>query len=176
VAALAYGAAGIAMGTRFLLTSDSTVPDAVKREYLVRGVNDTVVTSMLDGVPQRVLRTDFAERLISRGWAYRLLTSVQNARTFRRMSGTSWTDLVREGLSMKKSHDLSWLQVLMAANTPMMLRASMVDGRVDLGTLASGQVTGVIDDLPSCEELIQRIMEQAHATLIRLENPPQPAD
>ena len=31
VAALAYGAAGVAMGTRFLLTSDSTVPDAVKQ-------------------------------------------------------------------------------------------------------------------------------------------------
>ena len=34
VAALAYGAAGIAMGTRFLLTSDSTVPAAVKARYL----------------------------------------------------------------------------------------------------------------------------------------------
>ena len=33
-AALSYGAAGVAMGTRFLLTSDSTVPDAVKQRYL----------------------------------------------------------------------------------------------------------------------------------------------
>ena len=46
------------------------------------------------------------------------------------------------------------------SNTPMMLRSSMVEGRVDLGTLASGQVAGVIDDLPSCEELIQRIMAE----------------
>ena len=37
VAALAWGAAGIAMGTRFLLTSDSPVPDAVKRMYLKAG-------------------------------------------------------------------------------------------------------------------------------------------
>jgi len=34
VAALAYGAAGIAMGTRFLLTRDSTVPESVKQYYL----------------------------------------------------------------------------------------------------------------------------------------------
>ena len=45
VAALAYGAAGVAMGTRFLLTQESTVPDAVKRYYLERTVADTVVTA-----------------------------------------------------------------------------------------------------------------------------------
>jgi hypothetical protein len=60
------------------------------------------------------------------------------------------------------------MQVVMAANTPMMLRASMVDGRLDLGTLASGQVAGVIDDLPSCAELVQRIVTEASATLARL--------
>src|SRR5579872_4285349 len=48
VAALAYGGAGIAMGTRFLLTADSPVPDAIKQEYLKRSVTDTVVTSALD--------------------------------------------------------------------------------------------------------------------------------
>ena len=45
VAALAYGAAGIAMGTRFLLTSDSTVPDAVKARYLAATVKDVTVTT-----------------------------------------------------------------------------------------------------------------------------------
>ena len=66
---------------------------------------------------------------------------------------------------MRRQHELSWSQVLMAANTPMMLRASMVDGRIDLGTLASGQVAGVIEDLPSCAELIDRIITQARAVL-----------
>ena len=42
-AALAYGAAGVAMGTRFLLTSDSSVPDSVKQEYLKRGDRKSVV-------------------------------------------------------------------------------------------------------------------------------------
>src|SRR5512142_532209 len=51
VAALAYGAAGIAMGTRFLLTQESTVPDVVKARYLKSGVTDTVVTRAVDGVP-----------------------------------------------------------------------------------------------------------------------------
>src|SRR5205085_12433562 len=56
VAALAYGAQGIAMGTRFLLTRESPVADSVKRRYLEASVLDTVVTTEIDGVPQRVLR------------------------------------------------------------------------------------------------------------------------
>jgi NAD(P)H-dependent flavin oxidoreductase YrpB (nitropropane dioxygenase family) len=47
----------------------------------------------------------------------------------------------------------------------MMLRSSMVDGRIDLGTLASGQVAGLIDDLPSCADLIDRIMHEAEDAL-----------
>jgi NAD(P)H-dependent flavin oxidoreductase YrpB (nitropropane dioxygenase family) len=168
VAALAYGAAGIAMGTRFLLTSDSPVPASVKAEYLKRTVNDTVVTSVLDGVPQRVLRTDLVDQLVSSGPLSRLRRSVAHAIAFQKMSGTPWRDIVREGVTMKRSHELSWTQVIMAANTPMMLRASMVDGRIDLGTLASGQIAGVIDDLPSCADLVQRIIVQAGAVLDRL--------
>lgn len=167
VAALAYGAAGIAMGTRFLLTTDSPVPDNVKQEYLSRTVNDTVVTSVLDGVPQRVLRTELADRLVRGSAITRLSRSIRHAAAFRKMSGTPWSGIVREGLAMRKSHELSWSQVIMAANTPMMLRSSMVDGRTDLGTLASGQVAGVIADLPSCAELIERIITQASEILAR---------
>ena len=171
VAALAYGAAGIAMGTRFLLTSDSPVPLSVKQEYLRRSVTDTIVTSALDGVPQRMLRTPLADSLSRGFWPAQLYRSVRSAGRFRRMAGTSWGALVREGLAMRKGHGLSWSQVLMAANTPMMLRSSMVDGRIDLGTLASGQVAGVIDDLPSCADLITRIVAEAEAVLARLAPP-----
>ena len=167
-AALAYGAAGVAMGTRFLLTSESPVPESVKAEYLKRSVTDTVVTSVLDGVPQRVLRTPLVDRLLSDHAPARLQRSVAHASQFQKMSGTPWREILAEGLAMKRSHGLSWTQVIMAANTPMMLRASMVDGRTDLGTLASGQVAGVIDDLPSCADLVERIIAQATAVLERL--------
>ena len=168
VAALAFGAAGVAMGTRFLLTAESPVPDNVKQEYLTRGVTDTVVTSVLDGVPQRVLRTPLVDDLVAKGAPSRLWRSARAAVEFQRMSGTPWRDIVREGLDMKRTHELGWGQVIMAANTPMMLRSSMVDGRVDLGTLASGQVAGVIDDLPTCAELVERIVAEAEDVLKRL--------
>ena len=62
-AALAYGAAGVGMGTRFLLTADSRVPDAVKQRYLAAGLDDTVVTRKVDGMPHRMLRTDLVEQV-----------------------------------------------------------------------------------------------------------------
>ena len=68
VAALAYGAAGIAMGTRFLLSAESRVPDAVKALYLGTAITGTVVTTKVDGAPQRVVRTDLVDHLESQSW------------------------------------------------------------------------------------------------------------
>ncbi|MCX5499860.1 nitronate monooxygenase [Streptomyces sp. NBC_00053] len=172
VAALAYGAAGIAMGTRFLLTSDSTVPDAVKARYLAAGVKDITVTRAVDGLPHRMLRTEMVAALENAGRVRALAQAVRRAAGFRRISGTSWSRMVRDGLAMKHGKDLSWSQVLLAANTPMLLKASMVDGRTDLGVMASGQVAGLIEDLPSCAELVERVMAEAHealGTVIRAE-------
>ena len=62
---------------------------------------------------------------------------------------------------MKKASDRTWLQIIMAANTPMLLKAGLVEGNTEAGVLASGQVVGMLDDLPSCQELIDRIMAEA---------------
>ena len=51
IAALAYGAEAMGMGTRFLLTSDSNVSNAVKEVYLSTGVDGTIVTTAVDGMP-----------------------------------------------------------------------------------------------------------------------------
>ncbi len=150
VAALAYGADAIAMGTRFLLTSDS------------KGVNDTVVTTQVDGVPHRVLRTELVDRLESgRGRFLALPRAARNALRFRKLTGLSLPTMLREGRSMRASMDLSWSQIVMAANTPMLLRASLVEGHTESGVMASGQVVGIIDDLPSCRDLVDRILAEA---------------
>ena len=168
VAALAYGAAGVAMGTRFLLTKESTVPDSVKQYYLARTVNDTVVTTRIDGVPHRVLRTEFVDELEHSNTVTALPRALRNAVAFKKMSGTSWRGMLREGRAMKQEGDLKWSQVVLAANTPMLLRAGLVEGQLDAGVLSSGQVAGVVDDLPSVAELIARIMSEADEALKRL--------
>lgn len=168
VAALAYGAAGIAMGTRFLLTTDSPVAPAVKDVYLSKTVDDTVLTREVDGVPQRVLRAGTVEKLERTSGVGRLARAVRNAIAFQKLSGTRWSDMIREGLAMKKSRELTWSQVVMAANAPMLYRAALLEGRTDVGVMATGQVVGLIDDLPSCQELIDRIVAEATDILRRL--------
>ncbi|MEV3858740.1 nitronate monooxygenase [Streptomyces sp. NPDC050095] len=168
VAALAYGAAGVAMGTRFLLTSDSTVPDPVKARYLAASVKDVTVTTAVDGLPHRMLRSELVAGLERAGRPAALLRAVRHAAAFRKVSGLGWGQMVRDGLAMKHGKDLTWSQVLLAANTPMMLKSAMVDGNPSGGVMASGQVAGLIDDLPSCQELVDRIMAEAGETLARL--------
>src|SRR5205085_1003192 len=102
VAALAYGAAGVAMGTRFLLSAESRVPDAVKQRYLEAGVTDTVVTKQVDGHPQRVIRTDLVDHLDGAGRITALPRSLANALRFRKLSGRSLGDLAQEGIAMHK--------------------------------------------------------------------------
>ena len=166
------------MGTRFLLTSDSPVADAVKQVYLAAGLDGTVVTTRVDGVPHRVLRTTMVDHL-ERGGAAQARAgsagggpgrSARNAAAFRGLSGLSWREMIRQGRAMRRdgAPKLTWGQVLMAANTPVLLRAAMVDGRADLGLMSSGQVAGLIDDLPSCAELIEAIMTEAGTRLDRL--------
>ncbi|SER82532.1 NAD(P)H-dependent flavin oxidoreductase [Lentzea albida] len=167
-AALAYGAAGIAMGTRFLLTRESTVPDAVKQAYLHRDLNGTVVTTRVDGLPHRVLRSDLVEHLERSGRISGLARAVANAARFRQHTGLTWRAMIREGLAMKHGRDLTWSQVVMAANTPMLLRAGLVEGRTDAGVLASGQVAGLLDDLPTCADLVEGIVKDAEAAIDRL--------
>ena len=170
IAALAYGASGVAMGTRFLLTSDSSVPQTVKDYYLSRGVLDTVVSVQVDGVPHRVLRTELVNQLESgRGKFLALPRAGINALRFRKMTGAKLRDMLREGLMMKKSMDLSYSQMVMAANTPMLLKTSLVDGKTESGVMASGQVVGIIDDLPTVNDLIDSIITQANAVLLDLE-------
>jgi NAD(P)H-dependent flavin oxidoreductase YrpB (nitropropane dioxygenase family) len=172
VAALAYGAAGIAMGTRFLLTRESPVADAVKRLYLTKKVTDTVVTSEIDGVPQRLLNAGQAGRVQATTAPRRLARALRSAVLFHRVTGTSWPDLIREGIAMKRDHDLRWTQVIMAANAPVLYRAVLLEGRTDIGVSASGQVVGLIDDIPSCQELIERIAAEASDVLARLGSQP----
>jgi len=77
--------------------------------------------------------------------------------------------LVREGLAMKRKEGLTWSQVAMAANAPMLTKATMVDGRLETGILPTGQGVGAIDELPTVAELVARIVDEAEQTLTRLE-------
>lgn len=168
VSALAYGASGIAMGTRFLLTSDSAVPMEVKKQYLGTPVTGTIVTTKIDGAPHRVIRTKLVDQMDGASAVTAVPKAIVNASRFRKYTGLSWLQMAREGLAMKKRMDMPWAEVIMAGNTPILTKATLCDGELDAGILPTGQVVGVIDDLPSAAEVVERIIAEAESTLDRL--------
>jgi NAD(P)H-dependent flavin oxidoreductase YrpB (nitropropane dioxygenase family) len=165
VAALSWGASGIAMGTRFLLSQESRVPNAVKQIYLGTPVTGTVVSKTIDGAPQRVIRTALVDQLERASWIRNLPRALANAYAFRQETKTTIVELLKEGRAMKEGNELSWSQVVMAANAPMMTKAALVDGRTDVGVLPTGQVVGTIEELPTVADLIGRIVDEATAVL-----------
>ena len=166
-AALSFGAAGVGMGTRFLLTQDSAVPDAVKALYLSHDLTGTVVTTKVDGMPHRMLRTELVEQIEGSSVLRRFGPTVRRTLEFKRTSDMGWPALLRDGLAMKRTQGRSLAGMTLAANTPMLLKAGLVEGDTTAGVLASGQVVGAIDDLPTCEELISRVVTDAAGQLRR---------
>lgn len=168
VAALAYGAHGVAMGTRFLLSAESHVPVDITDIYMQTPLAGTVVTSSIDGAPQRVIRTAMIEALEKSPGLTRFPKAAANAVRFARTAGVSLPELAKTGLAMRKDQELTWAQVALAANAPMMTKAGMVDGDAEVGILPTGQVVGVIADRPPVAEILERIIDEADAVLSRL--------
>ena len=169
VAALARGAAGVAMGTRFLMTAESPVPQATSERYIKAELKDVIVTTEIDGMPQRVIINELVRGLEGKSPLAKLYFAFGNAMELRKVSGASLTDLLRSGLAMRANEKLSRSQLLMAANAPMLARKAMNDGDPVGGYLPSGTVAGVIDDWPTCAELVARLVAEAEDALARLQ-------
>jgi len=170
IAAMAFGADGIAMGTRFLLTKESPVPEATKQRYLdCKNPAEIIVSQVLDGIQQRMILNRFLGELERAGNLKKLVIALRNGLAFRKFTGASIFGLLKSALAMSKDGDLTPAQAIMSANAPMIIQKAMVDGRPDDGVLPSGQVAGVIDKIVSCEELISGLVAEAEAQLQRLQ-------
>src|SRR5690606_19833293 len=94
--------------------------------------------------------------------------AIRNGLAFTRVTGGSVLAMLINGWKMKQSNGMTFAQTLMAANAPMLIQQAMVNGHPDQGILPSGQIAGVITDLPSCAQLINAIVAEALATLAQL--------
>jgi enoyl-[acyl-carrier protein] reductase II len=127
-AALAMGAEGISMGTRFMLTQECPIPQVVKERYLRATEEETIVSGHVTGVRCRILKNSLAERFLELG--------EQNAPS-------------REFMMLGVGR----------------FRKAFLDGDAEWGSLACGQVIGRIGDIPTCQELIERVVEGAEGML-----------
>ena len=139
----------------------------VSQETVERAVAPPVDDPEIFAVRRDVVATDVVARL-ERSRLLAFPRAALNALRFRRLTSTSLRELLAEGLRMKRSSEMTWSQVAMAANAPMLTRASMVEGRAEVGILPTGQGVGTIAELPTCAELIDRTMVEAIVALDRV--------
>ena len=167
-AALAYGAAGIAMGTRFMMTSDSPVPDATKAAYTSAQVGDIFVTEKIDGIPQRMIRNSSLTRIEQSGGLAKWRRGIAAGVAMKRETGASWATMLKSARAMTAHGGRSIPEAMMAAAAPMLLQKAVVDGDAQNGLMAAGMVAGRLDDLPSCAQLVARIESEALARIAAL--------
>jgi NAD(P)H-dependent flavin oxidoreductase YrpB (nitropropane dioxygenase family) len=167
-AALAFGAVGIAMGTRFLLTQESPVPRISKERYLQTSTDDIVLTTRVDGLPQRMVRTPLVQQIETAGRLAMWLRGLEAGLALKRQTGASWGEMLRAARGMAHGGGLTLAQAMMAAAAPMLIQKALVDGKPDEGVMATGMVAGRITDLPTCRELVERIVAQARERLFAL--------
>ena len=168
-AALAWGADGIAMGTRFLMTEESPVPRETLQRYIdCKNPGAIIVSKAMDGLPQRMIMNELLNELEKASKLRKLLIAMRNGLAFRKHTGATFFSLLKSAIAMSKDDEMTAAQAIMSANAPMIIQKAMVDGQPAQGVLPSGQVAGVIDELLTCEQLISSIAREAEASLARL--------
>lgn len=168
LAALAYGAVGIAMGTRFLLTKESPAPDNAKAAYLKAGTDGIVLTTKIDGMPQRMVRTPLVDRIEASTRIGMWLRALEAGAEMKRQTGASWLQMIRAAKGMTAHGEMPLAQAMLSAAAPMLIQKAIVHGDIEHGAMATGVVGGRITDIPTCQELVDRIMAEARARLAAL--------
>jgi NAD(P)H-dependent flavin oxidoreductase YrpB (nitropropane dioxygenase family) len=167
-AALAFGAAGIAMGTRFLMTQESAPPESIKARYVKAGTDDILVTTKVDGLPQRMIRNAALDRIEHSSGIGIWRRAIESGLAMKKQTGASYSELLKSAKGMTSHGGLSLPQAMMAAAAPMLIQRAVVEGDGENGLMATGLVAGRLSDLPRCAELIGGIVEQARARLAAL--------
>ncbi|MBU6269402.1 MAG: nitronate monooxygenase [Sphingomonadales bacterium] len=167
-AALAFGAVGIAMGTRFLMTAESPVPAAPKAAYVKAGTGDIAVSTKVDGIPQRMILNPLLRRIEASGKLGMWKRAIEAGLEMKRQTGMSWGQVLTTARGMTSHGEMPLAQAMMAAAAPMMIQRAVVSGDAEHGLMATGVVAGRIRDLPTCADLIAGIETEARARIAAL--------
>jgi nitronate monooxygenase len=128
VAALAMGAEGMNMGTRFIATQEAPVHENVKQAIVDASELDTRLVMRSLRNTERVLNNAAVERIIEK--------------------------------EQRLGKDLEFKDI--ANEVAGVYPRIMIDGEMELGAWSCGMVAGLIHDVPTCQQLIDRIMAEAN--------------
>ncbi|MBM3957098.1 MAG: nitronate monooxygenase [Gemmatimonadetes bacterium] len=162
-AALALGAEGVAMGTRLMTTVESPLHENYKKLSIEKDIYDTLYSKNFDGLWCRVLDTPAAQKAVKRPIGpIGLLKAIPNSRGIAEMVGLPYWKLF---IGVLKSGWENAKQLAYMANAFKQIRIATENGDVTNGVLPVGQVTGLMHDIPTVEEVISRTVREAEEVI-----------
>jgi enoyl-[acyl-carrier protein] reductase II len=160
-AALALGADGISMGTRFMLTQESPVALTVKEVGVKATAEDTFRSDKIDGLPGRYWKNkaavERAEGKVS------LTQALSSGWRIKKMLDVPFFKLFQSGLKQRGVQDLARQAVSVDS-----LKALQEPGDVNDIVVPLGQVAGRISDIPTCQDVIELTVAEAEWVIKRL--------
>jgi len=162
-AALALGAEGVAMGTRFMTTKESPLHQNFKDLSRTKDVTDTLYSKRFDGLYCRVMKTDTARRVEQKGLD--LPAAFVNGQDIAKMLNLPFYKLAIGAMlsGWKNARQLAFL-----ANASKNFQRATEEGDLKRGVLPVGQCMGLVKDEPTVKELLDRIIREAQDTQKRM--------
>ncbi len=163
-AALLLGADAVSMGTRFIMTRESNVHENFKKLIMKATEQDTLYSDVFDGMPGRVLKSPGAEAIMKSGLSFS--QSMKSALEVKRILNLSFSKFLALSWSMMKSEEgKTLLMQARQANGAVRHLKAIKEGNEQEGFLFAGQCVGGIQDLPTCQEIVERVVADAEKRL-----------
>ncbi len=157
-AALVLGAEGISMGTRFMLTQECSMHQKAKELSLKATMEDTICSEKIDGLPGRWLKNPAALKMAERRPS--LFQALSSALRIKRMIHVPFSKLLLGGLQQRGVRDLARQALSLKG-----LQAAIDNGDLETGVLPMSQAIGLMEDIPTCKEVIERTVAEAQELL-----------
>ena len=157
LAMLSLGAEGVAMGSRFATTLESPLHENIKKAIVSQSESDTIYGKNFDGLYARVLKTDQSVRAM-KSPMNPISAAVKAFAAAKLVNLPLWK--VIPGLLTQ--YDKMYQLALFGAATEKLMAATIA-GDLDQGVQFVGQSQGLIEDIPSVDELVQRMVAEAIA-------------
>lgn len=160
-AALALGADGAAMGTRLMATKESPLHQNYKNLSVEKDIGDTLYSTRFDGLGCRVLDTRAARQAVRDGLNLKkMLAAIPNSMDIARQLHLPYLKLF---IGVLASGWKTATQLAFMANAFKAIRVATENGDVTRGVLPVGQATGLVRDIPTVAEVIERTVREAEA-------------
>ena len=164
VAALALGADGIAMGSRFSITQESPIHENTKNTVVSKSIEDTLYTPKFDGMDCRVMKTPKAEEISKK--PLNPVRAFKNSFKLAKSMRIWWIKLFFGALIMGPK---TMMQLARAANATEAIDLAINQGDCENGVHLVGQVQGHIKDIPTVAEVMERVIREAREVQSNLE-------